>query len=139
MPSFLFYTRDAFVGDGGAMSPAPSKDGIASDFEVTMIAGSGHDRLTGHALNSALTGRAGHDTLSGLGGDDRIDGGLGHDLIDGGTGFDTLVLTQKVSYRIDLARSGSQDTGEGVDTLRRIEAVKDRAGGIMTGSREQAG
>lgn len=63
--------------------------------------------------SAAMDGGSGNDTMIATMGDDRI---------DGGTGIDTLSYAP--SWRgvtVDLTRSGAQDTGAGVDTIRRVE------------------
>jgi len=73
-----------------------------------VLAGSGHDHVTGNAAANEIQGGAGNDTIfgedgadllygdagfdtiDGGSGNDRLFGGLGNDLIFGGVGFDTL-------------------------------------------------
>lgn len=82
-------------------------------------------------LAETLAGTDGRDTLSGLGGDDTLTGGLGDDVLIGGEGDDRLdggAGTDLATYfgatsgvTVSLAIAGEQDTGQGRDTLIRIE------------------
>jgi Ca2+-binding RTX toxin-like protein len=84
----------------------------------------------GETYNRADTyfGYGGADTLNGGGGADKLYGGLGDDRLNGGAGIDTVVFSTKdnggtraVDYRVDLALTTAQATGEGTDTLALIE------------------
>jgi serralysin len=88
----------------------------------------GHDRLLGFAGEDNLKGAAGQDRL--LGGDwnDLLTGGAGDDVLDGGTGTDTAVFSAKTGVIVSLLRSGAQQTGEGRDSLIRIENLLSGAG-----------
>jgi Ca2+-binding RTX toxin-like protein len=55
-----------------------------------VVAGGGHDHVTGSDANNALSGGDGNDTLGGLGGNDALIGGGGADSLAGGVGDDTL-------------------------------------------------
>ena len=55
-----------------------------------VIAGSGHDTVTGNDADNVLEGRAGDDALTGAAGDDRLVGGDGDDTLIGNAGDDTL-------------------------------------------------
>ncbi len=105
----------------------------------TILAGA--DTLLGSDGNDVLLGFDGDDTLRGGTGDDQLHGGagddflseysgdsgpFGNDLYDGGEGAD------RVSYftsdglhgvSVDLNLTGSQNTGQGNDTLISIEHV----------------
>jgi VCBS repeat-containing protein len=61
----------------------------ATAFDI--LTGSGHDRVTGTALDDLLRAGAGNDTVEGGAGNDSIDGGSGADLLRGGAGDDTLL------------------------------------------------
>ena len=70
-------------------------------------------------------------TLSGIreidtrGGDDSITGSAGDDNIDGGSGFDTVFYSGSIDD-YDIQRSGSTTTvtGDGTDTLNRVEVLQ---------------
>lgn len=99
--------------------------------------------LDGYAGNDHLIGRMGHEVLRGGQGNDKLNGGGGDDRLDGGKGNDTAVFTDvhwstfgyvdnvwtETHYsdtpnaKVNLARSGAQDTGHGMDTLISIENV----------------
>ena len=55
-----------------------------------LIAGSGHDTVTGNAASNRLEGRAGNDRLTGNAGNDVLIGGAGNDVLIGNAGSDRL-------------------------------------------------
>ena len=55
-----------------------------------VVAGSGHDTVTGNDADNVLEGRGGDDALTGAAGDDRLVGGGGRDTLIGNAGDDTL-------------------------------------------------
>jgi len=77
----------------------------------------------------------GADTLSGRGGDDVLEGRSGNDRLDGGVGADTASYASAgAGVTVNLALSGSQDTGEGRDTLISIEGLTGSAfADVLTG------
>jgi Ca2+-binding RTX toxin-like protein len=96
----------------------------------------GDDRLVGYAGNDALRGGKGADILEGQNGDDVLKGGPGQDraIFQSVTWFSSkwndavteLITTKHKANRpvtVDLAKSGPQDTGYGLDTLISIEHV----------------
>ena len=74
-----------------------------------------------------IYGYGGNDDLFGRGGNDVLDGGSGWDLIDGGEGNDTAIFSS-ASNTIDLRKTYSQNTGDGLDRLISIEFVNAGAG-----------
>ncbi len=82
----------------------------------------GNDIITGTSGNDSLTGDKGKDILSGLAGDDTLYGGKDNDTIDGGDGTDTAVFSSK-SNKVDLRKTGRQNTKDGKDILTSIENV----------------
>lgn len=85
---------------------APGVHMVVSNIENVM-GGSGNDRLTGDA------------------GDNKIVGQAGDDVLDGGAGFDIASYEGDQSVRVDLSKTGPQNTGgAGVDTLRNFEGLK---------------
>jgi len=103
-------------------------------FDDYLSGGSGDDFISSQAGNDTVSGDAGADTLNGglgddllLGGDgdDQLRGQLGNDTLDGGSGsFDTAsYIDALVPVTVDLAISGAQNTGHGVDTLISIESL----------------
>ncbi|MBE3640078.1 calcium-binding protein [Mangrovicoccus algicola] len=84
--------------------------------------------LEGRGGNDTLLGRAGDDTLRGGAGDDFLQGGSGDDVMDGGDGFDWVSYDGADGVTVSLARLFGQQTGEGVDLLRNIEAVEGSGG-----------
>ena len=101
----------------------------------------GADTLYGGTENDTVSGGAGNDKVYGDAGNDVLEGGAGDDLIVGGAGSDTASYANAafssvygfqntaagpvtLFYRgvnVDLAISGPQNTGEGMDTLLTVE------------------
>ena len=115
-------STDWFSGQGGRGTGAPLT--TAKVFQVS--SNGSPDLIKGSDI-------AGGDTLDGGSGNDTIDGGAGSDTISGSIGEDTLfggAGTDAVSFAdssqpatVDLARTGAQDTGAGIDTLNGFENV----------------
>ena len=115
-------STDWFSGQGGRGTGAPLT--TAKLFQVS--SNGSPDLIKGSDI-------AGGDTLDGGSGNDTIDGGAGSDTISGSIGEDTLfggAGTDAVSFAdssqpatVDLARTGAQDTGAGIDTLNGFESV----------------
>lgn len=114
--------REGFFSSvGGLVGNVAVAKGAAIE---NAIGGSGVDAITGNTLANHLEGRAGSDTLYGLGGDDVLEGGIGDDLLDGGLGTDVASYAQAAAgVTVNLGLAGSQQTGEGSDTLVGIESV----------------
>jgi Ca2+-binding RTX toxin-like protein len=85
-----------------------------------LIGGAGADKFTGDGSANALTGDFGDDTL---------DGGLENDTLNGGAGSDTAVFSGSAGATVNLAATGAQDTGYGVDLLISIENLIGGLGG----------
>ncbi len=63
-------------------------------------------------------------------------GGLGNDTLDGGDRHDTLRFTGAKGAKVDLSKTGPQNTGYGWDTILNIESVLGtKASDTLTGSR----
>ena len=95
-----------------------------------LTSGDGNDQLTGNSLGNSLaaglgddtlSGGAGNDTLSAGSGNDLLNGGLGNDLLEGGGGEDRAFYMGATSVVVNLSLTGAQVTGQGTDTLLRIE------------------
>lgn len=72
-----------------------------------------------------VTGGAGNDHLTGDAGNNVINGGAGNDVLDGGAGFDIASYEGGPAVRVDLSKTGPQDThGAGIDTLINFEGLK---------------
>lgn len=85
---------------------APGVHMIVSNIENVM-GGNGNDRLTGDADANVIIG------------------GLGDDALDGGAGFDIASYAGDQAVRVDLSKTGPQDTrGAGIDTLNNFEGLK---------------
>ncbi|MBO9546663.1 hypothetical protein [Caulobacter sp.] len=73
-----------------------------------------------------LAGGYGNDRLTGDAGANEINGGAGgDDILDGGAGFDVVSYENSPGVRVDLSKTGPQDTRTGgLDTLINFEGVK---------------
>lgn len=82
-----------------------------------------------------VMGSSGNDRLIGDTGNNVINGGQGDDILDGGAGFDIASYASTGPVRVDLSKTGPQDTGgAGVDTLSNFEGLKgSSAGDILIG------
>jgi len=124
----------AFSGSVVALGKAGSDTLIGGGANDTLIGGAGGDELRGGGGDDTLRGSAGRDTLQGEAGNDlllgqgssgdRLDGGTGDDTLDGGAGIDILVA----SADADFTLSDSLLTGQGTDTLRRLEQAELKGG-----------
>lgn len=89
-----------------------------------LFGGPGSDALLGMGGDDVLRGQAGNDSLAGGEGHDYLVGALGNDTIDGGAGFDRAsYFNEATGVAVDLAVTGPQSTGMGVDTLVNVENV----------------
>jgi Ca2+-binding RTX toxin-like protein len=80
------------------------------------------DTLTGNAGANNIFAAQGNDILNGRQGNDYLIGGAGNDSYFGGDGIDTASFQfSAVGVTVDLNNTGAQDTGEGLDTLSRVE------------------
>lgn len=126
--------RDRIFGQAG-------NDRLAGDADDdSMSGGGGNDRLTGGGGNDGLNGGGGNDVIGGGAGADSLGGGSGSDILDGGAGDDRLAggsgsdtadYRSVAGVRVDLSRSGRQDTGAGGrDVLTQIENLT--GSGVLT-------
>lgn len=96
---------------------------IAGSADADALAGTDRDDgIGGLDGNDTIAGRAGNDTLHGGNGDDQIRLDAGNDVINGGTGADWIVFSGGAKS-IDLALTGPQSTGSGLDTITGIEHI----------------
>jgi hypothetical protein len=82
---------------------------VSLDLSVTLLGGTGADRLTAGAAADEVTGGQGNDALAGGAGDDVLSGDQGADKLDGGEGADRI-----------MARDGEADSiscGPGADSV----------------------
>ena len=94
---------------------------VADPFAITALSSIG----AGNQLNSSdlmLEGGSSNDTLLGRSGNDTLIGGVGDDILNGGGGQDTVIFGSGHN-RINLAVTGFQDTGEGMDQLIGTENI----------------
>ena len=124
----------------GSTSNAGTASVTASGFNINVASATGTSgwtltnsgnatavTLTGGANADTLIGGTGNDTLNGNGGADSLTGGLGNDILNGGAGLDTAIFGA-ADNTVNLNTGGSQDTGEGTDTLSNIENLFGGAG-----------
>jgi len=94
-----------------------------------LVLGGNHgSTLIGNSAANVLTGGTGADVLSGRDGDDVLTGGAGNDVVDGGAGKDAYAFLTSGSISVDLALTGPQNTGEGLDSFVGIEELRAGAG-----------
>lgn len=117
--------------------PQDTGDGVDTLINIENLATSGgNDSLTGDANANRLDAGAGDDSLTGGDGDDTLIGGIGDDILAGGLGNDTIIggddidtaLFGDANVVVDLANSGAQDTGEGLDLITGVENLRSGAG-----------
>jgi Ca2+-binding RTX toxin-like protein len=115
-------STDWFSGQGGRGTGAPLTTAkvfqVSSNGSPDLIKGSdiaGGDTLDGGSGNDTIDGGAGNDTISGSIGEDTLFGGLGNDAVS--------FADSSQAATVDLARTGAQDTGAGIDTLNGFENV----------------
>ncbi len=91
-----------------------------------LVAGGGHDTVTGNAVsnlimaangNDSLDGMGGNDTLYGAAGNDTLLGGAGDDLLGAGLGNDSLEGGAGQDAVFTAAGNDTAHGGEGNDTL----------------------
>ena len=71
-----------------------------------------------------VMGSYGDDHLTGDAGNNEIIGGAGDDILDGGAGFDIASYEGDQSVRVDLSKTGPQNTGgAGIDALSNFEGL----------------
>ena len=94
-----------------------------------------NDTLIGNDFDNLLIGRDGGDQIFGENGDDTLEGGEGDDTLVGGGDNDTALYSSgTLSATVDLAISGTQDTGGfGLDQLFEIENLITGAGADFLG------
>ena len=93
------------TGGGGTDTLVEIEDLVGSAFDDTLI---------GKPAQGSLFGGAGNDLLVELGGSGTLDGGEGND---------TVSYAEVGGVTVDLAVSGPQSTGQGLDTLLNIEHI----------------
>jgi Ca2+-binding RTX toxin-like protein len=111
-------------GDISVLSGGPGDDTLIGGARgwATLIGGKGDDTLIGGGRGDELDGGMGDDVLRAGGGGDGLVGGPGNDLIGGGTGEDVVrFLGANGPVTANLAVGTA--TGEGTDTLLRVEGV----------------
>jgi len=104
-------------------------DTLVSIENVTVL--NGNYQLIGNDAGNFLAGGFGTDILSGGNGNDTLFGGPSNDVFIGGSGIDTVTFTapffssiifqETIGAVVNLANTGTQDTGYGSDTFTGIE------------------
>lgn len=131
-------------GDGGdylsgytgndVLTGGEDSDNLSGGAGADQLFGGGDsDYLNGDDQDDSLWGERGSDNLSGGAGNDTLDGGRGgdyiyhdegNDICIGGAGRDTYyAYSSATALKINLALTGKQDTGAGLDMLSGIEDV----------------
>lgn len=119
---------DATIVDGGA-----GVDDLifSSIVDITLDLSKAGDQVIAPGVHMVVSnienvmGGSGNDRLTGDAGDNVINGGAGDDVLDGGAGFDIVSYAGDRSVRVDLSKTGAQNTrGEGVDTLSNFEGIR---------------
>jgi Ca2+-binding RTX toxin-like protein len=95
----------------------------AVGYASTLTISSSQPTVYGTQFNDSLIGGSGNNTLLGGFGDDTLNGGAGNDVLDGGSGADTATYaTATALVKVNLSLTASQSTGgAGSDTLVSIE------------------
>jgi RTX calcium-binding nonapeptide repeat (4 copies) len=101
---------------------------VSARVPVTLLGGSGADRLTGGPRPDTVDGGDGNDRLAGAGGADELDGGLGTDPLDGGPADDVLRSADGLADRIDCGDGSDRLDADTLDTVEGgCESVSRRA------------
>lgn len=128
--------NDRMMGKGGddSLQGNDGADTILGDGGTDLLwGGKGFDVLLGGSGADTLIDGMGNDRLFGGLGDDRLSLDIGADVINGGGGTDLLIFGGTRDIRIDLARTGAQDTGFGRDVITGIEIVSAGGGNDFLG------
>lgn len=111
-------------GGDDILSSGGGRDQVSGGGGVDQIdGGAGNDILRGDAGGDTLNGGIGNDVLGGGGGNDTLVGDRGNDTLNGNNGKDTAVYTGNGNITVDLRKTVAQDTGQGMDTLIKVENV----------------
>ncbi len=103
---------------------------VYNDVEVIDVSGDNAANqidMTSYTGQTILRGLGGNDTLLGCLGNDTLIGGEGDDSLDGGyfgTGLDRAVAQADVNLTATGSGITGQITGEGTDTLTKVEQVE---------------
>jgi Ca2+-binding RTX toxin-like protein len=97
------------------LSGAPQETGHGLDTLVSI------ENLAGGEAGDTFTGDSNANVLTGNGGDDTLDGGFGNDVLEGGDGIDTALFNKVIAAVVNLALTGQQNTGYGLDILSGVE------------------
>ncbi len=119
---------DATIVDGGSGVDLLS---FASVYDITLDLKNTGDQVIAPGVHMVVsnienvTGSSGNDRITGDAANNVINGGAGNDILDGGAGFDIASYEGDQAVRVDLSKTGPQDTGgQGVDTLSNFEGLK---------------
>jgi Ca2+-binding RTX toxin-like protein len=101
-----------------------------SDFNDSLLGGTGNDTIAAGVGNDSLLGSTGNDTLDGSTGNDTIDGGSGNDSDTGGAGNDTFTDNSGNDRMIgegdddiftSVSNNDTVDGGEGNDYIANVD------------------
>lgn len=81
----------------------------------------GADSYLGSTFADTIAGLDGDDSIYAGAGNDMLYGGIGNDFLEGGAGADRAYYTGTGPVVVNLSLTGAQVTGQGTDTLLRIE------------------
>ena len=114
---------------------------FASVYDITFDLANTGDQVVAPGVHFTVsgienvTGGSGNDRITGDAGNNVISGGAGDDILDGAAGFDIASYEGGPAVRVDLSKTGPQDTrGAGIDTLINFEGLKGSSlGDILIG------
>lgn len=119
---------DATIVDGGAGVDSLMFSSVS---DITLNLANTGDQVIAPGVHMVVSnienvrGSYGADHLTGDAGNNVINGEAGNDALDGGAGFDIASYEGDKSVRVDLSKTGPQDTGgAGIDTLSNFEGLR---------------
>jgi Ca2+-binding RTX toxin-like protein len=122
-----YETASAGVTVNLSLTGAQNTGGAGMDTLInieSLIGSNFADTLIGNSGTNILLGMAGNDTLRGGDGMDLLWDYEGNNILDGGAGRDGIIFWgANRGVTVNLALTGSQNTGVGMSTLKSIEAL----------------
>jgi len=132
------FARAATLLDTG-LSGTPEADDVTMTTPGYYNALAGDDTVRGTSGADTINGGDGNDQLEGRGGNDWLNGGAGNDTLNGGAGTDWVSFQgESRAARVDLAITGPQATGHGLDVILNIENIHGGAGNDTLSGNAQA-
>jgi Ca2+-binding RTX toxin-like protein len=129
----IVWTGEGSEGDATIVDGGTGVDSLifSSYYDITLDLRITGDQLISPGVHMVVSnienvmGSYGNDRITGDAGNNVIIGGAGNDVLDGGAGFDIASYEGDKAVRVDLSKTGPQDTGgAGVDTLSNFEGLK---------------